>query len=41
MAENQNEEINKEAMHDEIKTISKTVLEKHLVGRKFDKSKVK
>ena len=41
MAESQNEEINKEAMSNEIKTISQTILEKHLMGRKFDKSKVK
>ena len=41
MDENQDEAFNKEAFLEESKTISQKILEKHLVGRKFDENKVK
>ena len=41
MAENQDQEFDKQSFENELTTISKEILEKHLMGRKFDKNKVK
>jgi len=41
MAENQDQEFDKQSFENEIETISKGILEKHLMGRKFDENKVK